>query len=264
MENLEKSVLNQSDLANDEIKLEQQQTEIQSVDVYNALNLYNEELGKSYKKNGFNPFDDNFVLTEEFTNDILENKKQKVEVFIESFLEQSNKEVSKHFEHALANGNVLLSSLYNELNFANDKDKKQIQKAIIFLKNRNVLLKISIKKLKNKDANALKMYLELFGLDSELSELLKDTFNENANNQIIIQNMLKACHYRACRVYVKSPKIKIENIEHTIPTQSQTSKQTKIEQPIKQVEKQIPKIKEQPKQSPTIKHEQKSEQELTQ
>ena len=55
MENLEKSVLNQSDLANDEIKLEQQQTEIQSVDVYNALNLYNEELGKSYKKNGFNP-----------------------------------------------------------------------------------------------------------------------------------------------------------------------------------------------------------------
>ena len=239
---------------------------IKSVDVYNALNLYNEELGNSYKNDGYNPFDDDFVLTEEYTNDILENKKSNNEIFPESFLEFSNKTVSKHFQNAIENDNTILDNLTQELeNTTNEKDKKQIKKAIVFLKNRNELLKVNINKLKQKDANALKMYMELFGLDNELSELLKDTFNEKANNQIIVQNMLNTCRFRANRVYAKT-QVKVNNVEQSQQNQQQTLQNTQNKETVKQTN-----ITETKTQSPTLppKHKNisniiKQEDELTQ
>ena len=46
-----------------------------SVDVFNALNLYSEELGARYEQEGYNPFGEGFVLTEDYANEILENKR---------------------------------------------------------------------------------------------------------------------------------------------------------------------------------------------
>ncbi len=239
---------------------------IKSVDVFNALNLYNEELGNSYKKDGYNPFDDDFVLTEDFTNDILEAKKTSGDIFPESFLEYGNKEVKKHFENAIINDNEILDKLNKELeNATNEKDKKQIKKAIIFLKNRNELLKVNILKLKQKDANALKMYIEMFGLDSELSELLKDTFNEKANNQIIVQNMLNTCRFRANRIYAKS-QVKVDNTQQT--QQSYTLQNEQVKEPIKQAKEFTQSNKEisQPPRKPPIKKQptKHQEDELTQ
>lgn len=175
-----------------------------SIDVYNALNLVNEELGTLYQEEGYNPFDNDFVLTEEYANDVLESKNNNKEIFTESFLEYGNKTVIKHFNNALNNNNEILNKLEDELKKTSDENvKKQIKKAIIFLKNRSELLKHNITKLKNKDANALKMYIELFGLDSELSELLRETYNENINTIIIAQQMLEKCKLRATNLKKK-------------------------------------------------------------
>ena len=210
-----------------------------SVDVFNALNLVNEELGTSYQKDGYNPFDNDFVLTEEYANDILETKKTSGEIFTENFLDYSNKEVSKHFQNAIQNDNEILDKLNQELNnTSNENTKKQIKKAIVFLKNRNQLLKINIAKLKQKDANAIKMYIELYGLDSEISEILKDSFNEKANIQFMFQNMLNTCKFRATRIKAKE-NVRVEKVEQT--TTSDILQTTQNKEPLKTAENLIDK-----------------------
>lgn len=227
-----------------------------SIDVFNALNLYNEQLGSIYEKDGYNPFEEGFVLTEEFTNDVLENKK-KQEIFTEDFLEYGNKEVSKHFQNALTNSTEIIDKLNEELASCTDeKVKSQIKKSIILLKNRNELLKVNISKLKQKDANALKMYIEMFGMDNELSELLKDTFNEKVNAQIVAQQMLTLCHSRAVNIKQKTTKIiERESLQANEQQQqqevaTQQVEQTKVqeqkqpEQQIKEPQKEQEQVKE--------------------
>ena len=239
---------------------------IKSVDIYNALNLYNEQLGASYKNEGYNPFDDNFVLTEEYICDILENKKTNKDIFPEAFLEYGNKEFKKYFLNAIENSNQILDELNKEfLNNENETDKQQIKKAIVFLKNRNELLKININKLKQKDANALKMYMELYGLDGELSELLKDTFNEKANNHIIVQNMINALRFRAKRIYTKSQKTTDpdKSIEPTPQEQQIKESINKNETKTTQQQPKINKTELLSKKPVKIKNTQKQEEELS-
>ena len=196
-----------------------------SVDVFNALSLYNEELGTRYEQEGYNPFGEDFVLTPEFANDILENKsKDPNSIMSENFLEFSNKQISKHFETALSNGEKIVNAMQDQLNNAPDeKVKKQIKKNIIFLKNRNELLKVNIAKLKQKDANAIKMYLEMYGMDSELSELLKDTFNEKANTQMIVSQMMNVAFKRSTNIKQKADVLKkVQEAQINNQAQAQT------------------------------------------
>ena len=196
-----------------------------SVDVFNALNLYSEELGTRYEQEGYNPFGDDFVLTEDYANEILEYKsKNPNEILPDNFLEFGNKEVSKHFENALLNGDKIIEALQKQLDSAPDeKVKKQIKKNIIFLKNRNELLKVNMAKLRQKDANALKMYIEMFGMDSELSELLKDTFNEKTNIQIIVSQMMNVAFRRSTNIKQKAQLLKkVQEAELNNQAQVQT------------------------------------------
>ena len=182
-----------------------------SVDVFNALSLVSTELGQMYEKDGYNPFDDDFVLTEDYTMEVLAHKINAQDIFTEDFLQQNNKTVAKHFNTALKNNEIILNSLNEELqNTSDQKVKDQIKKTIVFLKNRNELLKLNIGKLKQKDANAIKMYIEMFGMDSELSELLKETYNDKVNTQHIVQQMLAALTHRAQNVKAKLKNISIK------------------------------------------------------
>lgn len=220
-----------------------------SVDVFNALNLYSEELGARYEQEGYNPFGEGFVLTEDYANEILENKSKKPdEILPDNFLEFGNKEVSKHFETALLNGQQLVEAMQKQLDSAPDeKVKKQIKKNIIFLKNRNELLKVNIAKLKQKDANALKMYIEMFGMDSELSELLKDTFNEQANIQIVVSQMMNVAFRRSTNIKQKAQVLKkVQQAEINNQAQAQTenlANQTAIKEQTEQIKQE--EIKEQ-------------------
>ena len=179
-----------------------------SVDVFNALSIADESLGKLYVEQGYNPYGENFVLTEDYASEILHNKVDASEQS-QSFLEQSNSEISKNFTTALENGTSLVTALENEQFVTSDaKLKEQIGKTIVSLKNRNEILKQDITKLKQKDANAIKMYIELYGMDGELGELLKDSFTEKANIQALIMQFMTLIQKRAGTIYAKAQSLK--------------------------------------------------------
>ena len=52
------------------------QEDIKSFDVFNALNLINENLGKAYKEKGYNPLGDEFLLDSEYVQNLLEKAKK--------------------------------------------------------------------------------------------------------------------------------------------------------------------------------------------
>ena len=185
-----------------------------SVDVFNALSLVDESLGKLYVEKDYNPYGKDFVLTEEYADEILQNKINASDLSSENFLEHSNSEISKNFTTALENSEAILNALENETYVQSDpKVKEQIQRTIVTLKNRNELLKLNITKLKQKDANALKMYIELYGMDGELGELLKDTFTEKANMQALIMQFMALIQKRAKTVYRKAQNLKDKIID---------------------------------------------------
>ena len=185
-----------------------------SVDVFNALSLVDESLGKLYVEKDYNPYEKDFVLTEEYASEILQNKINENDLSSENFLEHSNSEISKNFTTALENSEAILNALENETYVQSDpKVKEQIQRTIVALKNRNELLKLNITKLKQKDANALKMYIELYGMDGELGELLKDTFTEKANMQALIMQFMALIQKRAKTVYRKAQNLKYKVID---------------------------------------------------
>ena len=180
-----------------------------SVDVFNALSLVDESLGKLYVEKDYNPYGKDFVLTEEYASEILQNKINAHDLSSENFLEHSNSEIAKNFTTALENSEAILNALENETYVQSDpKVKEQIQRTIVTLKNRNELLKLNITKLKQKDANALKMYIELYGMDGELGELLKDTFTEKANIQALIMQFMALIQKRAKTIYRKAQNLK--------------------------------------------------------
>ena len=218
-----------------------------SVDVFNALNLYNENLGKLYEEQGYNPFDSDFSLDEEFTADILEIKSKKGKAFPEPFLDANNKNISKNFDIAIENNNNILQEIQNKLNGnISAQDKKQLKKMIITLKNRGELLKLAKEKLKQKDANALKMYLEIYGLDSELSELLESSFTEKVNSIILSQKLFDLSRSRAilnnARILKQQEARRVK--EQTATTEVQNTNNIEKEQTIKQEQ---PKVREMPK-----------------
>lgn len=208
-----------------------------STDVFNALNLYSEQLGSLYETEGYNPFDKDFVLDAEFTKDVLVNKNKRIEVFPETFLEANNKSISKNFDIALENNTNLIDNLQKKVKeLSSPKEQKQLKQIIVTLKNRGELLKISKEKLKQKNADAVKMYTEIFGLDSELSELLQDSYTKKINLVILMQKLLDLSKSRAI-IYHKSPKIKVDEQVNATEQAKITEQKQSIEQPIEQPQK---------------------------
>lgn len=220
-----------------------------SADVFNALNLYSESLGELYEKEGYNPFEKNFVLNSEFADNILKIKGKNKDISPESFLDSNNKNIAKNFDIALSNNTKLLDKMQNKLSqITNVKVKKQVQNMIITLKNRGELLRISKDKLKKKDADALKMYIEIFGLDSELSELLGDNFTNKINIIIVLQHLLDLCQTRAMSqnyakntTQEKSQNINKENViqqeQNIAPKVEKESSQQVVQENVENVQK---------------------------
>lgn len=193
MENLNKTITNA-----EEAKNEVEQRHI-NPDVFNALNLYDEKLGEEYEKEGYNPFSPDFKLTQEFAMEVMEAKPNGKPMPKENFLEFGAKKVTSHFKNTLAAGEKLISKLEHEMSALdlNSTTAHQIQMAIIFLKNRNQLLKRNIRELKFKKANAIQMFADMYALDKELSELLKETYEPNADLNVVLANFMRVCNNRA-------------------------------------------------------------------
>ena len=140
-----------------------------------------------------------------------------------------------------------MQEIQNKLNGnISAQDKKQLKKMIITLKNRGELLKLAKEKLQQKDANALKMYLEIYGLDSELSELLESSFTEKVNSIILSQKLFDLSRSRAilnnARILKQQEARQVK--EQTATTEVQNTNNIEKEQTIKQEQ---PKVREMPK-----------------
>ncbi len=158
--------------------------------VFNALNLYNEELGESYLETGFNPFDQNFVLDENFITDMLTNNQNKKDVAMPEFLEKSQIDIKKSFNLSLENATQLLNSLSTQANSENlsPKQKMALQKLIYILKMYIELIKKYIKKLK-KEKNKYQMFINLLALNWQLSENMALSFTSEFNLSKTLYNI---------------------------------------------------------------------------
>lgn len=246
-----------------------------NVDVFNALNLYNEELGFLYELEGYNPLGEDFVLTEDFAQSVLSNKGNE-NCDIEEFLEHNNIQIAKNFTSAFEQNEKLINNFSQEIqNESDPRTKEEMKKMIISLKNRSQLLKLNIQKLKNKDANAIKMYKELFGQDCELSKILKDEFEEKLNIEMIIQKMIGLSITRVKNAKNKLSKTSVSNkdlvtelkneVQKDVATQNENiaNKNAEQEQQAKQEqEKRVEQEKAQ-EQEQQKEQEQKSQQQST-
>lgn len=168
-------------------------------DVYNALNLYDEKLGEEYEKEGYNPFEPDFKLTKEFAEEVLENKPSKQEIPKEDFLEVGAKKATSCFKNTLKASEKLVELLEQKMGSSglDMSTIHQIQRALIFLKNRNQLLKRNIRELKYRNANALQMFTDMYVMDKELSDLLKETYESDVDINAILNQFVEVCKTRA-------------------------------------------------------------------
>ena len=158
-----------------------------NLEVFNALNLYNEDLGQSYLETGFNPFNKDFVLDEQYISDVLNNEKNKKEINCPDFLEQTDSKIIKAFELSDVNTKNLIEALNKKINSSEltASQMESFKKIIVNLKmfgELNRRYKNELRKKKNK----YQMFLNMLALNWQLSEELAKSFtNEfNLNNAL--------------------------------------------------------------------------------
>lgn len=172
--------------------------------VYNALNLLNEELGQSYLDNGFNPLGERFELSEEYVEDVLENDKNKEEINSPDFLQHGPKVADMAFKASLENATFVLGKLNEMLNNPNisDKVKLQIKKIIEYILCRNELIRLYLKK-KKKEKDTLRAYQNLTALNWQYGKCLQGTFNKEFNIDQAMQPLVTIIYQKAESVATK-------------------------------------------------------------
>lgn len=215
--------------------------------VLNALNLIHPALGEAYTQKGYNPFEEGFVLESDYIEKILEENRDKTPILTEDFLETSSKEVKKYFQRSLQNTIELRNDFETQLkndefsNYENENIEKQVKNVILFLQNREQLLKTAIEQLKDPNANSLKLYQDITSINKKLSQLLKESYLEDFKKEVVHKNFIEYC-----LTVKKLEKMRQEQIAEQKAQEQEQQKQK--EQEIKQQkeqEKQEEKQKEQ-------------------
>jgi len=166
-------------------------TSIKNFDVYNALNLIQEDLGEIYKQNDFNPFEQGFKLSEEFVVDRIENGKQKKEVLTPTFL-NGTKQTLSAFSASADNALAIISLLDEKISAPSTPAsvKEELKKIKALLACRIELInyyKTNFKKKKND----LKMYTNVLAVDWKTADLYEETFKDQFDVQIAVNAFLE-------------------------------------------------------------------------
>lgn len=170
--------------------------------IFNALNLFSEELGEDYLNGNFNPFNENFKLTEDFVIERFENQQNKPpEVVSPEFVEGGVNKTKLAFNQSITNCNLTLAEVERALNAPQTSPtaKKYLLKLKTYLLCRIQLLNINLKNLK-KNKNTLKMYLNVEGLDYNTSKLFEQSYKEMLDVQTIISAYVNMQHQQNAKI----------------------------------------------------------------
>lgn len=221
--------------------------------ILNALNLIHPTLGEAYISKGYNPFDEGFILETDYIEKILEENRDKTPILTEDFLEKSSKEVKEFFEKALANTKLLKEDFETQLkngeftNVNGHNLEKQIKNTVLFLQNRQEMLKIAIEQLNNVNANSLKLFQDVTSINKKLSQLLKESYLDEFKKETAHKNFVEYC-------------LTLERLERMKTQQRhQTKSQEKQAEEVKVQEKQVEKEQKQQKQKEKEKEQKQQE-----
>lgn len=155
--------------------------------IYNALNLYNEELGEEYLCNGFNPFENNFELSEQYIIERFVNSAIKKELKEPEFIFDTTKKIKQAFLNSINNCQQALSEIESKLSAPNlpETIKQELKKLKTYLLCRIQLLNLYCKKIK-KNKNVFKLYSNIQSLDWHTSEIFEESYKEQFDIQIAI------------------------------------------------------------------------------
>lgn len=167
-----------------------------SFDIFNALNLINENLGKAYEEKGYNPFGEQFSLDVDYARNLIEKAKSRKSLDVEPFLENGNRAVSQSFKLAIENAENLKTDILNEMESAEPAMKDKLSEIVLYLNNRIELLSQAVEELKSGEANSLALYEDVYNIDSVYGEILKESFLKNFNKTVAIENFLSTCRLR--------------------------------------------------------------------
>ena len=201
-----------------------------SYDVFNALNLINEKLGKAYEEKGYNPYGEQFSLDANYAQTLLEEAKGKKSLDTEQFLENGNRAVSQNFKLALENTEALKLDILAEMESAEPAMKDKLSEVVLYLNNRAELLSQAIEALKSGEASSLKLYEEVYNIDSVYGEILKESFLKNFNKTVAVENFLSTCRLR-----IKFEEFKQEQVkeQEKLARQKITAIEKKIDRELK-------------------------------
>ena len=160
--------------------------------IYNALNLYSEELGQQYLSTEFNPFPNSFELTENFVVERFVNSSKKREILEPEFVSQGEQTTQEAFEQSISNCQAMIAEIEAKLADENlpQSLKEELKKLKTYLLCRIELLNINLKNMP-KNKNTLKMYEMVEGLDWKLADMMEESYKEMFNVQIAINAFLE-------------------------------------------------------------------------
>ena len=190
-------------------------------DKLNALNMQSKDLGDAYLYMKWDPLGPDFKLDLPYIEKYLRNARDKSEIKTPDFINKSNREVKKAFKNALENNIAMRTEIQNKYDlgeyalYNNTNIEEQVKDILFFLKCREQMLQIVIGKIKVNGINTLQAYKNIYSLNKKLSALLEESYRQEYNKKIAIDNMLRLAQQEKEREQQNQPQKEEEQAYQT-------------------------------------------------
>lgn len=203
--------------------------------VFNALNLINKKLGKLYQEKGFNPFSDDYTLSAEGAEKLLNVNLQKKFVESPKFMEESEKALTTKLKIAQKRSEELLVMFQTLLDKGNASPK--MLEDLIYIKICAELLKgLDLKNLNYEEI--VEVIKTIVALSPEYSVVFRRVFDKDFDVQIAITDFVKLCKITRTKKQTKAQE-DLKNLVHKEYHHSalQNSPKSKTKSSEKEIEK---------------------------
>ena len=152
-------------------------------EILNYLNLISESLGDLYLKGKYNPFPDDFVMSEEMIKERL-TLSEKQTTFPE-FLYDDKEEITKHIKNFIKN----IKNAENYLKNNKKMQKNMKNRLFLYFNCYFTLAENILKNMKKSDFEEEKAFNELLNIDPILSELLENFYELDIDISVILDKI---------------------------------------------------------------------------